>query len=190
MLTGATDMLPVVARMSGKFMTGITQQAFGLLGGVSQQAVAKAATRGYLVRDEAGRLDPGNKINKAWLELHRQGFDDRGRPLDTHVGGRPPHRKPAGAWKAVSPASGASRRNGASAVAAAPVRAFSDAALDQTLATLSAQLELDEPLSGRDLAVLGGAAGHDPLSSKVIAAVAALDLRLRRIEAALFRVRS
>lgn len=122
-------------------MAGLTQIDFGRRAGVSQQAVGKAVARGYLVRDEDGRLDPRNRTNAAWLKLHRAGSDDRGSPLNSYSGGRPPRPASAGARKAISPTSGTSRRN---ASVAATLTTLSDAELDATLVRLGEDLRLDE----------------------------------------------
>jgi hypothetical protein len=67
-------------------MRGLTQQEFAERAGTSQQSVSKALRRGYLVRAADGRLDPRLAGNARWIELHRQGSDDRGRWLGSHLG--------------------------------------------------------------------------------------------------------
>ena len=48
----------------------LSQRAFARLVDVSHQAIGKALRAGHLV-DEAGRLDPDEATNAAWLARHR-----------------------------------------------------------------------------------------------------------------------
>jgi len=74
---------------------GLTQQQFADRAGTSQQAVSKALARGHLVRRADGRLDPKHENNAGWIERHKQGSDDRGRWLGSHLGpGRRNARSP------------------------------------------------------------------------------------------------
>jgi len=70
-------------------MSGLSQAAFARAAGVSKQAIGKAARQGRVVIGADGALDPAEPANARWIETHRQGRDNRGRPLASHVGGRP-----------------------------------------------------------------------------------------------------
>jgi hypothetical protein len=62
----------------------LSQRAFARLADVSHQAIGKALRAGHLV-DEAGRLDPDEATNAAWLARHRDGLGSGGQVyLPTH----------------------------------------------------------------------------------------------------------
>ena len=69
-------------------MAALSQTAFSRLAGVSQQAVSLAVRSGHLMQDAAGRLDPEEPPNEAWIKTHRAGWGARNRPLSTWRDGR------------------------------------------------------------------------------------------------------
>ena len=128
-------------------MAGVLQVEFARKGGVSKQAITKALRAGKLVRGPTGGIDPAHPVNAAWLALHRDDFDSRGREMATHShAGRPPATEPAGVAKAGPRRSRAGTGNGRLAASAA---AFDDGSVD--LAQLAAELRLDELSSGAAL---------------------------------------
>jgi hypothetical protein len=156
-------------------MARLLQVEFARKGGVSKQAITKALRHGKLVRDPAGGIDPEHPVNTAWLALHREDFDSRGRDMATHShAGRPLAAAAVGRGKAAASALGAPRRNAGSAAAQdADAQLRTGVHLDELhrddeggidLAQLAAELRLDELSSGaaldnelRRLQVSGGA---------------------------------
>jgi hypothetical protein len=69
-------------------MPALSQTAFSHLAGTSQQAVSLAVRSGHLVGDAAGRLDPAEPRNEAWIKTHQAGWGGRSRPLSTWNNGR------------------------------------------------------------------------------------------------------
>lgn len=66
----------------------LSQTAFARLAGTSQKAVSLAVRSSHLVPDAAGKLDPAEPRNEAWINTHRAGWGGRSRPLSTWRNGR------------------------------------------------------------------------------------------------------
>jgi hypothetical protein len=70
-------------------MPALSRSALASAAQVSRQSVHKALKSGRLVAGPDGSLDPADPVNARWVASHRGGHDVRGRPLSSHVGGRP-----------------------------------------------------------------------------------------------------
>jgi hypothetical protein len=70
-------------------MSALSRTALAQDAGVSRQSVHKAVRAGRLIAGPNGEIDPSVPANSRWIATHREGYDNRGRPLVSHTGGRP-----------------------------------------------------------------------------------------------------